>query len=237
MNNIMSATNQILANPGRLYSVPRSAQFFSGGCDGAYKPTKSTQDLLPPLIEWCKALQEVKSFAKEAIIAGGALRDLNTDAVVKDLDIFIQYFDGLEDKLIEVYGKDNIRMLSQASEEDYDGIDGTMMGGVYEVKSEHCDIPVQIISLVKFVSAQKQLDRFDIGLCMLCHDGIRYLTDPWRFFQDKNEETMTIYVKAEYGVSMYGFELFEWINKALKHAQRLLKKYPNYKIQIKERKT
>jgi hypothetical protein len=185
------------------------------------------EDLLPPLIEWCRALATVQAFAPEAIIAGGSLRDLNTGVVVKDLDIFIQYFDGLEDKLIEVYGKDNIRMLSQASEEDYDGIDGTVMGGVYEVKSEHCDIPVQIISLVKFVSAQKQLDRFDIGLCMLAHDGIRYKGETKKFFTDLHDKTMTIYVDGE--------DEWGWVNKGLKHAQRLLLKYPEYQIQIEER--
>ena len=179
---------------------------------------KNKQDLLPPLKEWCEALRDVHTFAPEAIIAGGALRDLNTGVKVKDIDIFLQYTDKLYEELCNMFGEENISALNEFSEEQYETLN-CMMGGVWEIKTKYTSTPVQIISIMDFGGPKKQMKRFDIGLCKLCHDGVQYKTDPEEFFTDLEEKTFTIYCQ-DMDV--------KWVNRSLKHAHRLGKKYPDY---------
>ena len=183
--------------------------------------------MIDPKLEWVEVLVKIQQHYPEAVIAGGALRDLQSGVPVKDLDIFVQYDDDLYDNLVELFSlkEDKIINLDKLSEDQYETLE-CVLGGIYTMDGV-LSIPVQVIGIQKFTSATKQLDKFDIDLCKLAHDGVEWTIGD-KYHSDVHAKTMTI------GISDELFEKFDtkYINSAMKHAQRLLAKYPDYQIRF-----
>ena len=186
-------------------------------------------ELKPPKIEWCVELNKIQQHYPEAIIGGGALRDLNTERPIKDLDVFLQYDDKLYKNLCDAYGEENISDLDELSESLYEDMN-TVLGGVYEVAVDGLDIPLQIIGMTTFGSVEKVSNYFDINLCKLFHDGIEYVGGTDGFKYDYNAGVMTMESQDYETVS----EAIKFYNRSMKHACRLLEKYQGFVIVLDE---
>ena len=190
---------------------------------------ETNMELKPPKIEWCVELNKIQQHYPEAIIGGGALRDLNTDRPIKDLDVFLQYDDELYNNLCNLYGADNISNLDEMSEKLYEDMD-TVLGGVYEVVVDGLDIPLQIIGMTTFGSVDKVSSYFDINLCKLFHDGVEYVGGIDKFRYDYNASVMTMESQGYPTVDA----TVKFFNRSMKHACRLLEKYQGYVIVLHE---
>jgi len=166
--------------------------------------------------EWLLILDKVQNEVglKGAILAGGALRDLNLGGQVKDLDIFCKFTEGLEEKLEEVFGSGNVKNLF-IDDEEYDSFDADQL---FEVYSPDVDYPIQIIGKPKF-SIERVIKSFDIDLCKFWTDGTRYEADVGAK-DDWTTKTITISNTGD-TKSFIG---------SVNHAARIFAKYPDFKI-------
>lgn len=186
---------------------------------------------------------------KNAIIAGGAIRDLRFDIIARDVDIFIQdprfstdppgsidppgnaeliqYLDrhtgttAIGD-LLGVTSNGRLQRLGDDRVEcaSKDNYDNTNITTIYNVMKGY--IPYQLI-FVKINPVKFVEDEFDFGLCKCYCDGkkLRYLPD---FVKDAKNKTLTLVAKNMNMDAMY-YALDE-------HLVRLQSKFPGYKLQI-----
>lgn len=138
-----------------------------------------------------------------AIIAGGAVRDLYFDEMPRDIDIFVQAEVGCPNILHPEKGFNLIAKMmrlrfgvgyaSDSVARVFDGSGKGMNGvtGILNVMKNY--IPYQLVILnmdpVKFVE-----DRFDIGLCKAYCDGTKFRFTP-DFMHDAQNKLMTICAK------------------------------------------
>jgi hypothetical protein len=102
--------------------------------------------------EWCRKLNELQELDPEAILAGGAIRDLYCGVKVKDLDFFTTHIPSWPKQKGE-------------SDIDYEG-----MQYVNAVLSFNWELPLNVI-LINKVSNLDLLHSFDFGLCQIGFDG------------------------------------------------------------------
>lgn len=152
--------------------------------------------------EWVDLLQRIQAVLPSAVIAGGALRDLDNNREVKDLDIFIRgdsvqecewHLHCLREAGFEVnynpselteYPEDqNLEVVVIASLETYD------------------DLPVQLI-FTNWDTASI-VDRFDYGICRLSFDG-KELVRPAEYDEDKQAQVFRLRRERPTAVSMRG---------------------------------
>lgn len=162
-------------------------------------------DLIPK--EWTDLLLKIQTVDPMAIIAGGALRDLDNDKEVKDLDIFVSCPDF---ELKDIIGECCIDKQAPSDIPDTDIISST----VYLVAG--ITIPVNIVTCAKHEDfLLQQLNRFDIGICKVGYDGRTFIQTS-AYIRDKECKELVIYNSS-------------WMPGSLARIARIGKKYPNWK--------
>jgi hypothetical protein len=141
---------------------------------------------------WKQLLADIQKVAPEAVLAGGALRDLDHGLPAKDLDVFIAAGSGNEaeglnelmgghpmtDPEIQMY-PDNMPEIQLVADHDPEREKFNNLTG----------LPLQFI----YINWQTHniIKRFDYGLCQIMYDG-RELRTSEQYDTDKQEKTMTL---------------------------------------------
>lgn len=163
-------------------------------------------DRLPYIWRW--NVNKLRSNGLNAVLAGGALRDLYCAKRVKDIDIFILY-----DKPTSSYYEAIKILRGEWLSKTY-----TQISPVYEINyvAEQTKIkpPIQLIGVHSVKTPLDLISRFDFGLNQICYDG--------------NE---IIYTKAFERDFMYGnFTLThpKTYDKSIERFNSWNEKYPNW---------
>jgi hypothetical protein len=155
----------------------------------------------------------------EAIIAGGALRDLDNGAPVKDVDVFLRTQNNdLQNLDVEFgfAGEDLTEFSVQYEQQNPDVV------GVFQWYNPMAgfEIPCQVIACNGPEHAgafrEYQMDRFDIGLCRVAFDGVKvHYTSPYCL--DKAERQLRIVNPRN-------------LARSVERVRRIGEKYPNWKL-------
>lgn len=167
---------------------------------------------------WREALKRVHALGfPEAIIGGGALRDLEHGAEVKDIDIFLTAKPFMRAQLEQAFGTHARVVVTGAATEYLQFSDDVVE--VLEFANPEGP-PFQVIISTPPVNDEDfleyQLERFDIGLCRIAYDGegiIRHGT----YLEDRDAKVLRIRDPRR-------------IPRSLVRAERIKAKYPNHKI-------
>lgn len=160
---------------------------------------------LPP--SWGVTLAAIQKVFPEAVIAGGALRDLIIGRPVKDIDIFIKATGSDDDThrfLASIYGeahalnKEDVKeyheqlselqgvySLSRPRETEDDWLSPSR-----EIRDEN-GCPFQVIALNTEVTPTSVVERMDFGICRVAHDG-QHLDATHEFLLDMENQTFTL---------------------------------------------
>jgi hypothetical protein len=143
--------------------------------------------------DWLAILRTVQIHFADAVIGGGALRDLLLKKPVKDIDIFVGWSSGdIESLERRIRSKLPWSMLPcQSSLKNYD----LNFTGVVQVwngePSRLSGKRLQIIALDEPVTVDVVINRCDFGICRIAHDGERfYLHED--FVRDAVDQTFTL---------------------------------------------
>jgi hypothetical protein len=152
----------------------------------------------------------------EAIIGGGALRDLDHGVPVKDVDFFVMARPFQLATLNKAFGREG-RVLVNESVADYLGFsDDVVMVVDY---SNDDDIPFQVIVSCPDCSSEQfleyQLERFDLGLCRIAYDGGFHRHETYE--EDASDKVLRIRDPRR-------------IPRSITRAARIQAKYPGYRI-------
>jgi len=162
--------------------------------------------------KWKEILSKVQTISPDAIIAGGALRDLDNGKPIKDLDIFVPLT--ADFSLGSFYNIFGVREIDESSNaEEYQN--NEEVWGVYVYNLPDFDIPVNIIVCTpneNFVN--HQLERFDIGICKIAYNGKEVIRHHW-YNIDKEAKSLCIYNTL-------------WLDSSLKRLNRLGEKYQGW---------
>lgn len=131
---------------------------------------------------WKQALSFVQQFCPEAIISGGALRDLDNDRPVKDIDIFVSVPAAAHDRLSALYRLNNELLVAGADVREIDPNklypvgEGNDVVGCFEMLVDGLDLPVQVIMIDHHKSEAGDhkalvMARIDYGICQIAFDG------------------------------------------------------------------
>lgn len=180
--------------------------------------TEGQLNLLLIPAEWTELLLRIRAVCPTAVLAGGALRDLDNGREVKDLDVFIG--EGTMDGALRA-----IRALQEAGFEVV--YDETFEGGkvypedqnlevVLVAEMEGFDLPVQLI----FTGWRTEIivDRFDYGVCRLSWDG-KELVRPPEYDEDKAAQVFRLRRDRPSPASLRG---------SVRRYARLVEKYPGW---------
>lgn len=161
---------------------------------------------IPP--EWSELLDYIQAFAPSAILAGGALRDLDNDRPVKDLDVFVHRSEAQQ-------ALDCLREAGFSIRLTYRGgyITGKDVLFAYSCSKEG-HIEVNLIVLKLDFGMNECLSRMDFGICQAGTDGESIVTTD-AYDSDKENKSITL-KRAE---SKYDFD---W---SMKRYRRLQTKY------------
>jgi hypothetical protein len=173
--------------------------------------------------KWLRAFMLMQGVCPEAVLAGGALRDLDNDRLeyVKDLDIFVQSrggraFEEIQSRLEPLFGAPTVPFEIQ---ESYLLWNSSMMGFM---EFDFEGLPVQIIGLdLVDWSADLVLSRIDMGICQIAWDGEKFFwTDGYS--HDKDNKVMTVSTPQTAAQS----------KQTVKRWERLREKYPGWGLNL-----
>ncbi|MGH6746410.1 hypothetical protein [Novosphingobium sp.] len=137
---------------------------------------------------WAETLAHVQTVFPEAMIAGGALRDLDNGRPIKDIDIFAPNCPTSFDETLEL-----VRKLLPAPNMLHNmlGSYGTWATaecvGVFDIRAPALDY--QLICLSSPQSSI--LPRIDFGLCRIGFDGRKVTRTP-EYFEDQASQKFTL---------------------------------------------
>lgn len=182
--------------------------------------------------EWVGTLKLVQTLFPEAVLAGGALRDLDNKKPVKDIDIFVTHSDNVENRLRVIFGDEEVRCELPETIASY-----VMENPPRDVRSiYHCGqtvsgVAIQVITLQldKPFSLETVIERLDIGLCQIGTDGA-YGTD-----HGNGDPTVSVSMTLDYlnDVSDKKFTIMVdsvHRDRSLARIERLSKKYPEWTL-------
>ena len=182
------------------------------------------------LESYLDVLRRVKQVCPEAVVGGGALRDLSAGVEAKDLDLFVDEANkGREIKRIleSVLGPGTWHVDPNAA---FYFADRPDLYGVVDFGSiSGCPLPVQVIvtrgypstNLVEYT--RHVAGRFDFGICQIVHDGFDYYhTDAWRV--DFNNKTFTV-VQCDSE---------DDLNRSRGRFERIAERYPGWQLVVPE---
>lgn len=176
---------------------------------------------------WADLLARIQTLVPTAVLAGGALRDLDNGRPVKDLDVFVPAGTCMFEMEARVYATH--RGISAICNGDY--IDSacevertTTFAGRFDFDTLETPPDLNIICLRTGCDVQLIADRVDFGLCQISWNG-RYLYHSAEYEVDKANHTLTL-TRVD---SADGFE------RSMKRYERLAQKYVGWKLVIPER--
>ncbi len=169
--------------------------------------------------DWREALLAFqKNGAAEAVIAGGALRDLFNDRAINDVDIFLKTRGGdrRNKKFIEKsFKKAGLNLTKPRFGGSYDG------SLVFTAGPRHTEFNVTFVE--NFVStpghpdfAHALMSAFDIWLCRIAYDGKKVITTP-----EYMKDVLGKHITRQHTVNSGGG-----------HLDRIVEKYPDWRRRI-----
>lgn len=171
---------------------------------------------------WLKVLHEIQNQPawNNAILSGGALRDLDNGRPVKDVDIFVPFLDNesAAKKLEDVISKLPDPNGTELYEMEHNVNNTSQVGqtGISHFIFKQDGWSFEISQTVASFNYQSLLDSFDIGLCMISIDDNDNIYRADHYKTDKTNQTITI-------VNHTG-------GKEQVHAERILAKYSGWRI-------
>ena len=155
----------------------------------------------------------------EAIIGGGALRDLDHGVEIKDVDFFVMEKPTTKDALDAAFGRKGRTLVSSAASRYLGFEDDVYM--VVDYANEGAP-PFQVIAQRNVVPdysfLEYQIERFDLGLCRIVYDGISVIAHS-TYHADKAAKVLRIRDPRR-------------IPRSITRAERIGAKYPGYSIVV-----
>lgn len=168
---------------------------------------------------WQDVLNAAQSVWPEAIIAGGALRDMHHNRPIKDVDIFIpimEYHDHIawdyQKLLNDLFGVEAIIVAASS----YTG--GDLERDIVCVLRVVLDsMTYEFIFMAVKDLQESMINKFDLSLCQIGHNGKNLLTTPEfeRTLADKTIRVINVNRK----------------DRGAKRLARLSAKYPDYTVE------
>lgn len=133
--------------------------------------------MIPAYME--DALRAVQTQFPEAVIVGGALRDLWYKRPIKDIDVFVRHADDVHARLEKAFPAlvtGDFLVLPRVcctvpDTKDYIDWSGGDVRQVYEVTLPDTPIPLQIITTDGLTDITSLRDRVDFSFCQIAYDG------------------------------------------------------------------
>jgi hypothetical protein len=172
--------------------------------------------------EYGELLETIQHFYPEAIIAGGALRDLVFGKPVKDVDVFIAHVPS-EAFLDEITGADADDILSGVlwqpnlveAAASYAGLDRFGIASLHTAYvGRHT---VNIITYSGDLTPETLVNRVDFGPCQIAWDGARVILGD-QFLADAAAKTWTYQGERAEGD----------IERSKRRAERFAERYPDW---------
>lgn len=164
---------------------------------------------------WRTVLTEIQRLDPHAIIAGGALRDLNLKREPKDLDIFVCE----STKLIDI-----AEMLDGGVADEIESFSDVLCKVSATITGENLglEIPLNIVVCSdELLHPIDRLPHFDFGICQIAHDGHEWSqTDA--YWEDYTQSKFTLMRCTNY--QMY--------QNSMKRYQRISERYPVWPLVI-----
>jgi hypothetical protein len=172
--------------------------------------------------EWVGILKAVQRVYPDALMAGGALRDLDNGKEVKDIDIFFHGDPDEETQRALHLGLMLYRPgLTSSCDLSYVGANDATRSMVFQGLVG--DPPVNLVALKE--PAEKALDRMDFGLCQIGFDGYCVFKTP-AYQLDKRNMTFTL-TRADDK---------QGVQRSLKRFERLTRdKYQGWQLSVPEK--
>lgn len=170
---------------------------------------------LPPA--WLDVIGRVRNVLPSAIIAGGAIRDLDNDRPVKDIDVFFTdtpYFSKLHEALYGVYF-----YAKQCSGQYMDGAADEVTGTTTYLSHDGSLPELNLIQLTEGFNPADIIDRVDFGICQIGYDLLGVVKTPAYEFD-----------KANQCFSLTRAETVEGVMRSIKRYQRLQQKYQGWPL-------
>ncbi|WP_375292273.1 hypothetical protein [Sphingomonas melonis] len=171
--------------------------------------------LIPPA--WTELLHRIQAVCPTAVLAGGALRDLNNGREVKDLDIFISCrAEQLADRAMQDLGEAGFAIAWEKGDTTcYPEDQNLEVVAIMDLLG--FDLPVQLI----FTNwdTDRILDRFDYGICRIAFDGEKVTTQAC-YHEDKRDRVFRLRRDRPTPVSMRG--------SVHRYARLVAGKYPDW---------
>lgn len=164
--------------------------------------------------QWTELLHEVQKQRPFAVIAGGALRDLDHGMEPTDVDIFTHSLPNME----------WIMDFEMVDKHKFYFKDGSQ-GASRVIKGKWRDLDVDIVEMEHAYTPWEILNRFDFGINRIAYDGERVHTSLY-YEKDKEAHTATMCVALNKSHAQF---------LKSKFTDRLLKKYPQFTLLIPER--
>lgn len=170
--------------------------------------------------EWRDFLALVQQVDPFAILAGGALRDLDHGRPVKDLDIFVQpgFNHAAFEKLLPPGSYWPVmRRADYASLVDVQSIWGSYVELARPLEFAEY-LPAQIIELNRPMSTFEIIGRLDFGLCQIGFDGTTLVRSPVYMTDSTNKTFTLVRIDDEVGA------------RARRREERLSNKYSDFRF-------
>lgn len=173
---------------------------------------------------WKDLLQRVQQQCPSAVLAGGALRDLDHGVPPKDLDIFIEVGD-IDEALVLCEKLGGVTPENDDLDEDDNKVYPASMAEVklvadYDHEKNKLGVDVNLPVQFIFVDWRTHsiVERFDYGICRIAYNG-REIIEGSGYESDKMNKTMTIFrCKSEMALS-----------SSVMRFARLKQKYPDHR--------
>lgn len=155
-----------------------------------------------------------KNGAKDAVIAGGCLRDADNDRPIADIDVFV---DNRSAGSVYAALLDEGYVRTKTLTEAYMTLDNSIMMCSYFERPN--SLPVNVIEVYGRADLEEQLERFDFGICAIGWDGKNLIRAP-RYQRDQQDHTFTLRRYQSDQQREYSLQRFE----------RLSQKYPGWSL-------
>lgn len=141
------------------------------------------------VFDYAAVLASIRQVSPEAHIAGGAVRDTILKKPIHDVDIFLAD-DNLE--TVAAHLRSNHAYVKVGEWKEYLGFSDPAMVRLAKFEKADETIPVCLIGLKQdYVDPQRNISRFDFGICMAAFDGTT-ITRAAEFNDDAAEQTFTL---------------------------------------------
>ena len=162
---------------------------------------------------WQSYLQTIKLFSPSAVIAGGALRDLETGREPKDIDVFLPPLSQEDRNVLTHMLEYRYGLEVMHVDETTTTYEKATLANVILFKDPDGGPDLNLIEM-KFDSPEGLLMTFDFGICQVAYDGADIITTR-HFLSDVENKTFTQLKMGE---------------RTQRRWHRLSQRYPDYEL-------